>query len=57
MLARAAEARDGTMGLHIHSVRDLAHDLAVAAGISGEDAHEIAWSAMLARSAFRIASC
>lgn len=47
MLARAAEARDGTTGLHIQSVRDLARELAVAAGLDATAANEIAWSAML----------
>ena len=47
MLARAAEARDGTTGIHIEHVRDLAHELALAVGIAGPEAEEIAWSAML----------
>jgi hypothetical protein len=47
MLARAAEARDGTTGLHIQSVRDLAGQLATAAGVDLAAADEIAWSAML----------
>jgi len=47
MLARAAEARDGTTGLHIQSVRDLAGELASAAGVDPAATAEIAWSAML----------
>jgi len=47
MLARAGEARDGTTGLHIQSVRNLAGDLARAAGMDPAAVHEIAWSAML----------
>jgi len=47
MLARAAEARDGTTGEHINHVRDLAVDLAVATGASAADAERIGWSAML----------
>jgi hypothetical protein len=47
MLARAAEARDGTTGIHIEHVRDLAAELARAAGIGEMEIAEIAWSAML----------
>ena len=47
MLAKAAEARDGTTGLHIQSVRNLAGELATAAGVDAVAAEEIAWSAML----------
>ncbi len=47
MLARAAEARDGTTGIHIEHVRDLAAELARAAGIADREVLEIAWSAML----------
>jgi len=47
MLARAAEARDGTTGEHINHVRDLAVELALATGASGADAERIGWSAML----------
>ncbi|MBF6605663.1 MAG: HD domain-containing protein [Chloroflexi bacterium] len=47
MLARAAEARDGTTGQHIQSVRALAGELALARGIGAAAAEEIAWSAML----------
>ena len=47
MLARAAEARDGTTGIHIEHVRDLAAELARAAGIAEVEVHQIAWSAML----------
>src|SRR5918995_1145122 len=47
MLARAAEARDGTTGIHIEHVRDLAAELARAAGLSDGDVQEISWSAML----------
>jgi hypothetical protein len=47
MLARAAEARDGTTGIHIEHVRDLAAELARATGASGPEVQEIAWSAML----------
>ncbi len=47
MLARAAEARDGTTGLHIQSVRRLAGELAAAAGVDPASSDEIAWSAML----------
>jgi len=47
MLARAAEARDGTTGIHIEHVRDLAAELARAAGTADAEVHEIAWSAML----------
>lgn len=47
MLARAAEARDGTTGAHIQSVRNLAGELALAAGVDRARAEEIAWSAML----------
>lgn len=47
MLARAAEARDGTTGIHIEHVRDLAAELAVAAGVGDLEVAEIAWSAML----------
>ena len=47
MLARAAEARDGTTGEHINHVRDLAVELALASGASGADAERIGWSAML----------
>ncbi len=47
MLARAAEARDGTTGVHIEHVADLAGELALAAGVDRQDAEVIAWSAML----------
>jgi putative two-component system response regulator len=47
MLARAAEARDGTTGAHIYQVRDLAAELARATGASFEEAERIGWSAML----------
>jgi hypothetical protein len=47
MLARAAEARDGTTGTHIYHVRDIAAELAVATGASAEEAERIGWSAML----------
>lgn len=47
MLARAAEARDGTTGIHIEHVRDLAAELARAAGAGELEVAEIAWSAML----------
>lgn len=47
MLARAAEARDGTTGVHIHHVRDLAAELASAAGLDPEQARHVGWSAML----------
>ena len=47
MLARAAEARDGTTGLHIEHVRDLAAELATAVGIAPDEVQEIAWSSML----------
>jgi len=47
MLARAAEARDGTTGIHIEHVRDLAGELATAAGVSAGEIDQIAWSAML----------
>jgi len=47
MLARAAEARDGTTGIHIEHVRDLAAELAQAAGVRDSEIGEIAWSAML----------
>jgi HD domain len=47
MLARAAEARDGTTGVHIEHVRDLAADLARAAGVPEAEIEHIAWSAML----------
>jgi len=47
MLARAAEARDGTTGIHIQSVCNLAEELALAAGVQPEAVREIAWSAML----------
>jgi len=47
MLARAAEARDGTTGIHIEHVRDLAAELASAVGIADAEVQEIAWSAML----------
>ena len=47
MLARAAEARDGTTGIHIEHVRDLAAELAAAAGIAAAETEQIAWSAML----------
>ncbi len=47
MLARAAEARDGTTGAHINEVRSLAGELAEAVGIASDDAGRIAWSAML----------
>lgn len=47
MLARAAEARDGTTGIHIEHVRDLAAELATAAGIGAAESEQIAWSAML----------
>lgn len=47
MLARAAEARDGTTGAHIYEVRDLATELARATGASVEEAERIGWSAML----------
>ncbi len=47
MLARAAEARDGTTGIHIEHVRDLASSLALAVGLPRGEVDEIAWSAML----------
>lgn len=47
MLARAAEARDGTTGIHIVHVRDLAAELARAVGVGEVEIAEIAWSAML----------
>lgn len=47
MLARAAEARDGTTGIHIEHVRDLAAELARAVGVGEHEIAEIAWSAML----------
>lgn len=47
MLARGAEARDGTTGLHVQSVRDLAEELALAAGVHPDAVRDIAWSAML----------
>ncbi|GAC1668629.1 MAG: hypothetical protein NVS9B8_11080 [Candidatus Limnocylindrales bacterium] len=47
MLARAAEARDGTTGIHIEHVRDLAAELAMATGIAAAETEQIAWSAML----------
>jgi hypothetical protein len=47
MLARAAEARDGTTGIHIEHVRDLAAELARATGMADDAVQEIAWSAML----------
>lgn len=47
MLARAAEARDGTTGVHIEHVRDLAAELAAAAGVVTAEIEQIAWSAML----------
>ena len=47
MLARAAEARDGTTGVHIEHVRDLAAELATAAGVVASEIEQIAWSAML----------
>ncbi|MEO8462469.1 MAG: HD domain-containing phosphohydrolase, partial [Chloroflexota bacterium] len=47
MLARAAEARDGTTGVHIEHVRDLAADLALAVGLGPDEVKELAWSAML----------
>jgi hypothetical protein len=47
MLARAAEARDGTTGIHIEHVRDLAAELARATGALEPEIAEIAWSAML----------
>jgi hypothetical protein len=47
MLARAAEARDGTTGLHIEHVRDLAAELASAVGLGEDEIERIAWSAML----------
>ncbi len=47
MLARAAEARDGTTGIHIEHVRDLASSLASAIGLPHPEVDEIAWSAML----------
>ncbi len=47
MLARAAEARDGTTGAHIYKVRDLAAELARATGADAQDAERVGWSAML----------
>jgi hypothetical protein len=47
MLARAAEARDGTTGAHIYQVRDLAAALAEATGADPDEAERIGWSAML----------
>ena len=47
MLARAAEARDGTTGIHIEHVRDLAAQLARVTGIAEQQVQEVAWSAML----------
>jgi len=47
MLARAAEARDGTTGEHINSVRDLAIELAQASGATPGEAELIGWSGML----------
>jgi hypothetical protein len=47
MLARAAEARDGTTGAHIYQVRDLAATLAEATGADPVEAERIGWSAML----------
>ena len=47
MLARAAEARDGTTGIHIEHVRDLAAELATATGIAATESEQIGWSAML----------
>ncbi len=38
MLARAAEARDGTTGIHIHEVRTLAGELAEAVGLGADEA-------------------
>jgi hypothetical protein len=47
MLARAAEARDGTTGAHLYHVRDIAAELAVATGASAAEAERVGWSAML----------
>ncbi len=47
MLARAAEARDGTTGAHINSVRDLAVELAQATGATPAVSELIGWSGML----------
>jgi hypothetical protein len=47
MLARAAEARDGTTASHIYQVRDIAAELARATGATAEEAERIGWSAML----------
>ena len=47
MLARAAEARDGTTGIHIEHVRDYAQKLARAVGLPEGEVDEISWSAML----------
>nr|MBA3851753.1 HD domain-containing protein [Chloroflexota bacterium] len=47
MLARAAEARDGTTGEHINSVRDLAIELAQATGATPAVSELIGWSGML----------
>ena len=47
MLARAAEARDGTTGAHIYQVRDVAAELARAMGVDADEAERIGWSAML----------
>lgn len=47
MLARAAEARDGTTGVHIEHVRDLTTELAQAVGVPAAEIEQLAWSAML----------
>jgi hypothetical protein len=47
MLARAAEARDGTTGIHIEHVSGLASGLAAAIGLPPDQVDEIGWSAML----------
>lgn len=47
LLAAAAEARDGTTGEHIYRVRDLASELATAAGLANDEVARIGWSAML----------
>jgi hypothetical protein len=47
MLACAAEMRDGTTGAHVEAVRDLATQLAEAAGLEPQRIEEIGWAATL----------
>ncbi len=46
-LARGLAAKDGHTGDHVTRVQSLSEELALAAGFSAADAHDVGWSAML----------